>query len=317
MGAELEPHKIFSATLEYAQMQGSNLAFVFYATPDICALLQKEQKVDERSFIACQEVISMEEKPLASIKKKDATTTRCLLDHAQGVTDACLTCANTGAVVAVASLYQNYLFKINRPCLATSVPTRSGYCILVDVGARISATAKELTEFAYLATSFAKNYFGIEMPRVGLLNIGREFVKGGDDEKEAYKALEALSQRTDAPYFFCKNVEPYDVFSGDVDIVVTNGFCGNILLKSMEATASFVISEMQKSGVSEQVVAILQKRFSQDVGIGGHLLGLNGYIAKCHGKPTAQSIQNTLAALEKLLKNDFVGKTEAFLQRYL
>ena len=317
MGAEITPEEIFHAILELVTQESTNMAFVLYATQDVVDSLQKRYTLKDLpiSFKACQEAIFMDEKPLVAVKqKKQATTCVVIDDHAKHLIDACISCASTGAIVTASSLYLAPLPGIDRPCLATCVPKTQGACVLVDVGARVSATDTQLVQYAYLATSYARLIFGKNQPRVGLLNIGREFAKGGDDLQKAFMALSGVQN---APFIFSKNVEPYDLFFGDVDIVITNGFCGNILLKTIEATAAFVMHEMQKSGVQSGVQGsgfdLVKQSLSQDAATGAHLLGLKGYVAKCHGHATKESIKKTALSLQALLNKSFVEETERFL----
>lgn len=231
--------------------------------------------------------IGMDDPPLSFRKKKESTLVRALHDAANETISALVTCANTGALVSAATIYLGRFPSLHHPALAAQIPTMAGKAIALDMGAFVEGKAEDLISYAFLGSALATLQHTISTPRVGLLNIGKERRKG---TVELSKANEALLKHHPS-FSYAGFVEPIDVFSGEVDVLVTTGFAGNIFLKTAESVASLT------QGIHSY---------------GGALLaGVKRPLIKCHGKPTMNSFMQAICQAQKAVESDLIPRLEA------
>ncbi len=246
------------------------------------------------------QVVSMHESPAAVVRKKRdssiwvATT---MVKNAEA--DAVVSPGNTGASM-VASFFVLGLTKgVERPAIATSLPTVSGEAIILDVGANVDCSARDLFQFAVMGNEYGKHLFGKPNPRVGLLSIGEEDSKGNEVTKEAFKLLKASSLN------FIGNVEGREVYSGIADVVVCDGFIGNVALKISEGVAETISKlleqELSRSWLGRLAYPLiagplrkLKRRIDYAEFGGAPLLGVNGITMICHGRSSAKAIKNAI-----------------------
>ena len=222
---------------------------------------------------------------------------------AKGQGDAFVSAGNTGALLTVATLVAKRIKGIKRAAVSPVCPTETGKCVILDAGANNECTPEYLLQFGYMGSFYAERYLGISKPRVGLLNNGSEETKGRELQKEAYALLKQAGD--DGEINFVGNVEARDVPTGKVDVVVCDGFSGNILLKSIEGTAIFMahkLKEMFKSSLATKLGYLLCKggmdEFkklldSREVG-GSMFLGITKPVVKAHGSSDAYAMQNAI-----------------------
>ena len=222
---------------------------------------------------------------------------------AKGQGDAFVSAGNTGALLTVATLVAKRIKGIKRDAVSPVCPTETGKCVILDAGANNECTPEYLLQFGYMGSFYAERYLGIVGPRVGLLNNGAEETKGRELQKEAYALLKKAGDEGELN--FVGNVEARDVPTGKVDVVVCDGFSGNILLKSIEGTAIFMahkLKEMFKSSLSTKLGYLLCKggmdEFkklldSREVG-GSMFLGITKPVVKAHGSSDAYAMQNAI-----------------------
>ena len=222
---------------------------------------------------------------------------------AKGQGDAFVSAGNTGALLTVATLVAKRIKGIKRAAVSPVCPTETGKCVILDAGANNECTPEYLLHFGYMGSFYAQRYLGIEKPRVGLLNNGAEETKGRELQKDAYALLKKAGD--DGELNFVGNVEARDVPTGKVDVVVCDGFSGNILLKSIEGTAIFMahkLKEMFKSSLATKLGYLLCKggmdEFkklldSREVG-GSMFLGITKPVVKAHGSSDAYAMQNAI-----------------------
>lgn len=222
---------------------------------------------------------------------------------AKGQGDAFVSAGNTGALLTVATLVAKRIKGIKRAAVSPVCPTETGKCVILDAGANNECTPEYLLQFGYMGSFYAERYLGIVGPRVGLLNNGAEETKGRELQKEAYALLKKAGDEGELN--FVGNVEARDVPTGKVDVVVCDGFSGNILLKSIEGTAIFMahkLKEMFKSSLSTKLGYLLCKggmdEFkklldSREVG-GSMFLGITKPVVKAHGSSDAYAMQNAI-----------------------
>lgn len=244
-------------------------------------------------------VVTMDDKPSQVVRKgRDTSMWSTLESVREGEAMVAVSCGNTGALMAMSMLRLRKLPGVNRPAIACLWPSRNpqGFNIMLDVGADIRADAHDLLQYALMGTSYARNGLGLEMPRIGLLNVGTEEHKGRTELKQADEMIRDAA--ADAHYEYVGFVEGGDLPSSRVDVIVTDGFTGNIALKTGEGTAklvgeflkdAFAKSLMSKFAALLAMTSLrrLQKRIDPRRVNGGIFLGLNGTVVKSHGSADA------------------------------
>ena len=264
------------------------------------------------------ETIEMEDIPTQAIKhKKDSSMVVGFNLLKEGKGDVFISAGNSGALLTGATLLVGRIKGVDRPALAGILPAYKSRLVLMDCGANTNCKPINLFQFAQMASIYLKTTLGVKSPRVGLLNIGTEETKGNDLTKEAYQLLKDKSK--DVGVNFIGNVEGRDAFSGDVDIVVTDGFTGNIFLKAIEGLGKFVkrtLSESLKKNLLSKIAAIPSlpaiNRFAKTVDYkeyGGALfLGVKKPVVKAHGSSDEKLFEFTIKQAEQFVKNKAVDQ---------
>lgn len=236
-------------------------------------------------------VVSMQEKPSQALRRGKGSSMWLALEAVQkGEAHAAVSAGNTGALMAMAKLILRPMAGIERPAIAALWPTVTSECIVLDVGANIGATARQLTDFALMGAAMARALFHVERPTVGLLNVGVEEIKGAEEVKEAH----ALLKEVDLPLAYRGFIEGDEIGQGKVDVVVVEGFAGNIALKTAEGTAKqigqYLKNAMMRTALSRlgALLArggfrVLKEKMDPRRVNGGTFLGLNGIAVKSHG----------------------------------
>ena len=262
----------------------------------------------------------MEEDPLTAVRHKKDSSLSVGIDMMESYDlDAFITAGNTGALLAKSKLTLPMLPNIDRPALMTLIPTKLEPVAVLDVGANVHTKAENLLQFAKMGIAYQKTR-GIAHPTVGLLNIGEEKQKGTPELRKAYEILQTLNADAplDAPVFI-GNIEGRDVFHGDIDVLITDGFTGNVFLKTAEGIASFVLDQMQNLGpieslpILKSLITALRARLHYAEHPGAILCGVEGIIMKCHGASTPQAFINSIKGSSRLVKNFFLEKIKAEL----
>jgi len=265
---------------------------------------------------ACTEVIAMDDEPGGSVrKKKDSSLVRAAELVRDGKASAMVSAGNTGATMASALLRMGRLPGVVRPCIATPIPNPGGSpCILVDAGANSECTPEMLVQFAQMGSAFAKARYAIESPKVGLLSIGEESTKGTPLVKETHELLAALSD-----FNFFGNVEGRDLIPSPVDVVVTDGFTGNVALKTLEGALKYifgaVLGVINTNDATKAAGDVLFEHLlpiagelTPDKQGGAMLLGLEGICIISHGSSNATAIMNALRVASEMDKAGVVEK---------
>jgi len=256
---------------------------------------------DRMEIVPAEEVISGDDDPGLSVRrKKDASMVVALKEAGDGRADAALSAGNTGALMAGGLLFLGRIKGISRPALLTVLPTFYGDGVAVlDVGANMDARPEQMVQYAYMGKAYAENILNRPSPRVGLLNVGTENNKGNEQSRKAYEHLDEY-----LPNFY-GNVEGGQVFSGEVDVVVCDGFVGNVLLKTAEGVSQGIFGTLKdifteniknKMGammVRGSLVQLRDKMEASEYG-GAPLVGVNGVCIKCHGSSRARAIEIAL-----------------------
>jgi len=251
-------------------------------------------------IVDAAEVITMDDPATAAIRKKRNSSIRvaanCVRDGRAG---GLVSAGHTGAGMVCAKMVIGTIEGVDRPALAAILPNLRGHCLLLDVGANPDAKTSHFKEFAVMGSIYAQLAFGKKSPSIGLMSIGEEDSKGTDKTKEVFKTLK------DTGLNFIGNVEGRDVFNGTVDVIVTDGFTGNVILKVSEALAEMVeklLREEIKSTLQASVGFLLSRsafrRFKQRLDYseygGAPLLGVRGCVIICHGRSSAKAVKNAI-----------------------
>ena len=242
--------------------------------------------------------VGMAESPVEAVRRKpDSSMRRAVELMAHGEADAVVSAGNTGAFVAAAHMIAKRLPGVRRPGISVVFPTLHGPLVLIDVGANVDSRPVHLLQYAVMAGVYARKVFHVTDPRVGILSIGEESAKGNELAREARDLLERSSLK------FCGNAEGRDLFNGRFDVVVCDGFVGNIILKGVEALADTVFQmiaqEVQamepgaRNALAPVMKALRRRHDAEEYG-GAPLLGVDGVVIICHGNARARAITNAL-----------------------
>jgi glycerol-3-phosphate acyltransferase PlsX len=252
------------------------------------------------TLVEASEVVGMDERPQDAVRRKKDSSMRVAVNLVKkGEAAACVSAGNTGALLATARFVLGMIPGIDRPAIVSAVPAAHGHTVMLDLGANPDCSADHLVQFAVMGSIIASDLHGTERPRVGLLNIGEEDIKGTEEIRAAHKRLAA------APINYTGFVEGDKIFSGDVDVVVTDGFTGNVALKTMEGAARFIGSVMKeeftrsplrKAGAlaSAPSLKALKVRLDPSAYNGASMVGLNGVVIKSHGGASRAAFANAV-----------------------
>ncbi|MBE3554357.1 MAG: phosphate acyltransferase PlsX [Thermicanus sp.] len=273
------------------------------------------------NIIPTREVIGTDEEPVKAIRtKKDSSLVVASRLVKEGEAEAVISAGNTGALMTAGLLIVGRIEGIDRPALSPILPTTSGGGVLVlDVGANVDAKPHHLLQYARMGNLYAEKVMGIKRPRIGLLNIGAEEKKGNELTKETFPLLQNES------FHFIGNVEPRDVPFGVADVVVCEGFAGNVLLKTMEGTASALFNQLKElftSSLKNKLAAALlksslmnlKKRLDYKEYGGTLLLGLKGAVVKAHGSSDERAFVNAIGQARRFLELEVISLLENSLK---
>jgi glycerol-3-phosphate acyltransferase PlsX len=253
----------------------------------------------------CTQVITMEEAPVLALRKKpDNSISRCWQLLAERKVSAIVSAGNTGAMVAGGLRLRRFLKNVRRPGIAAVMPTLRGPCVILDVGANVSPKPEHLFQYGIMGSIFAKHMLQRERPTIGLMNVGSEEQKGHDLAKETHALFNGSHLREQ----FIGNIEGRDIHRGACDVVVTDGFVGNVVLKVCEGVFDFVMKMAGKEvleslsaerGKAQQALQNLLERYDYSSQGGAPLLGIDGICIICHGSSGDKAIKNALGVAAK------------------
>lgn len=261
------------------------------------------------SVVDAREVVGMDDTAMAPLRKKRNSSIRvCANLVAEDRADAFVSAGNTGATWTSARAVMGMIEGVSRPALAAILPSTKGHTLLLDVGANVETKPHHLREFAVMGHFYSQMLFGMEHPRVGLLSVGEEEGKGNDLTKETYRVLEETGLN------FIGNVEGRDVYNGNADVVVCDGFTGNVVLKASEALGEMVsktIREEMTKSLRRKIGGLLargafdglKKRMDYSEYGGAPLLGVKGGCIVCHGRSNAKAIKNAIRVAREFAIN--------------
>ena len=327
MGGDHGPEVVIPALARVAERRGDVRFHIFGREAEVRPLLQKYPKVAAVSdFTHCEVAVSMDAKPSQALRhgRWKSSMWKAIEAVKTGSADACVSAGNTGALMAMSKFCLRTMANIERPAIAAIWPTTRGESVVLDVGATIGADAHQLVDFAILGAAMARALFEMERPSVGLLNVGVEEVKGQDDVKEAARMLRDANMMSMSYHGF---VEGNDIGRGTVDVVVTEGFAGNIALKTAEGTAR-QIADYLRAAMSRTLMAkvgyvfakgafaSLREKLDPRRNNGGVFLGLNGIVVKSHGGTDHEGFAAAVELGYDMVRNRLIDRIEADLDLF-
>jgi glycerol-3-phosphate acyltransferase PlsX len=327
MGGDHGPSVIIPALAKVA-IRRTDIRFIIYGREEVVrpemAKYPKLAAVSE--FVHCEVAVRMDDKPSQALRQGrwKSSMWKAIEAVKSGTSDACVSAGNTGALMAMSKFCLRTMATIDRPAIAALWPTARGESVVLDVGATIGADAHQLTDFAILGTGMARALFGIDRPTVGLLNVGVEEIKGQEEVKEAGRMLREANM---ASMNYQGFVEGDDIGKGTTDVVVTEGFSGNIALKTAEGTARQIAGYLREA-MSRTLMAKIGYLFAKgafdrlrekmDVrrANGGVFLGLNGIVVKSHGGADADGFAAAIEMAYDMVRNRLLDRIEADLDLF-
>ena len=312
MGCDTPPQELLRALIDAQFDETHPPKFTFFATKEIFDLVPTPS--DFNCHIV-DEVINPEDAPLSAVKnKKNSPTMQGMHLLKSFDLDVLISAGNTGALLAAAKLTLPMLPGISRPALMTLIPTKREPVAVLDVGANVNVKAENLLQFAQMGIAYQKTR-GIAHPTVGLLNIGEEKQKGTPEHQKAYQMLGTLNE--DAPIehpVFVGNMEGRNVFHGDIDVLITDGFTGNVFLKTSEGIAGFILDQMETLGPIGSLPGLKSIMESLRYSLryyeypGAIFCGVDGIIIKCHGESPPEAFINSIKSSSRLVQHFFLEK---------
>jgi glycerol-3-phosphate acyltransferase PlsX len=317
MGGDHAPARIVDGALAAARHLGIGVDLVG-RTAALHAELARHDDRDALDIrvIDAADVIEMAESPGHALRRKPRSSIRVAAELvASGEAAALVSAGHTGATVIAAHAVFGMVPGVDRPALAPSVPTRQGSAVLIDAGATVECKPAYLLQFGVMGAVYARAWMGVERPRIGLLSIGEEASKGNELTREAHRLLRA------SPLHFVGNIEARDVFSGQADVIVCDGFTGNVVLKLGEGLVEMVeklLGDELQSTFSSQVGYLLSRRafrrFRKRVDYseygGAPLMGVAGLCIVGHGRSSAKAVRNAVAMASRFVSSNVLSRVE-------
>jgi len=318
MGGDNAPISVVDG-MDIASKKHKNISFLVYGDKQILAPLLEQKKYlkDKYEIIHTNKVISSGDKPSTALRNGKESSMRLAVEAVKKKEAiAVISAGNTGALMAISKLVLRTMEDIERPAIVALYPTVTGNpCVVLDSGANVDCSSEILFQFALMGDAFSKAITGLHFPKIGLLNIGSEDVKGNDTVKRAYQML----KESDLPINFYGFIEGNDICMGTVDVVVTDGFTGNIALKTAEGTAKMfgiLLKQAFKKNLLSKLGYLLAKSAFKDMYksldtrtySGGMFAGLNGISVKSHGSSDGVAFANTIELATSLAEYDINKK---------
>lgn len=313
MSGERDPHASIDAAIQALK---NDDALKFYLVGDEKKILDHFPKelMQRIEIIHTDEVVSMDESPVDALRKKKNSSMRLSVNLvSEGKADACVSSGNTGALMANAKYVLKTLPTIDRPAFMKAIPTKGDYTYMLDLGANSTCTAEQLYQFALMGNVVAREIKGISSPKVALLNIGEEEIKGHEMIKEASLLLE------ESFINYVGYLEGNDIVENKADVIVTDGFTGNIAIKAMEGTIELMTSVLKESLIDESndESASMGSKYALDIfknsidprkHNGAFLVGLNGIVIKSHGSSDSYGYYHAILTAVNEVKKEIIPK---------
>src|SRR5438552_1007984 len=317
MGGDHAPAEIVKGAAEAAQEFGIDISLVGLPR-EVQPLLDSHPRLQ---IAPCTQVIAMDEHPAQAVRSKpDSSINVCARLCKEGRADGWTSAGNSGAIMAAAVLIQCRIRGVDGPALGSIVPTQDGFAYFLDVGANVDSKPEYMIQFAMMGAVYAREMLGRAQPRVGLLSNGEEEGKGDERVRETARRLKGTLPG------FIGNVEPKDIYGARADVIVADGFVGNVAIKMAEATAEFLFRNLRdelprtvtgmlgglliRPGVRQIRERVDWREFG-----GAPLLGIDGVAVVAHGRSDARAMKNAIRVTREAVENQLVGKIRAEVGR--
>ena len=324
LGSETKLNEILKG-LNQSLVRNINYKFLLFGnSKKIKSQIKIYERLDDNSeIIDCRDSVNMEDKPSEILKSKKMSSMFLAIESVkEKLSDAVLSFGNTGALMSFALLSIRTLDEIKRPSIASIWPNLKSESIVLDLGANLKLDSRYLIDNAILGSSLASILFKIKNPSIGLLNVGKEDIKGNDDIKSASDKLKELSENSILNY--AGYVEGNDILAGKTNVIVTDGFTGNVALKTAEGTAKLFqshLSDAYKSNILSMIgyflssisIKSVKERLDPRVHNCGIFMGLNSLVVKCHGQSESKGVSYATDIIYSLLSNDVNEKIKHYV----
>ena len=324
MGGDAGAHTVIAGLAEFAKKTPEAAFLLHGPREDLEPLVARRRGLSEQvSFCDATDVVTMEDKPSHVVRHGEGTSMWSAIESVKtGRAKAAVSCGNTGALMALSMIRLRKLPGVNRPAIAILWPSRNpqGFNVMLDVGADVRADARDLLQYALMGASYARNGMALTRPRIGLLNVGTEEHKGRSELKEAHGLISQFAEQ--GAFDFVGFVEGSDLPGDVADVIVTDGFTGNVAIKTGEGTAGLIgdlLREAFKYSPLSRLASVLAitslNRLKQRIDPrrvnGGVFLGLNGTVVKSHGSADATGVAAAIKLAYQLAQSGFAEKLAA------
>ena len=320
MGGDGSPKKVIDGIIHNYSKEKDNFYKIFGDKEQIFPLINN--KIDEQNFeiVHTKNQVENTDTPLEAAKKgKDTSMWLSIESVKKNEADVVISAGNTGALLVIAKLNLQMIENIDKPALSALWPNKKGMSVVLDLGANIECNSKNLFDFSVMGSSLYKSLFPEDIPKVALLNIGSEELKGNEIIKETYQLL---NEKKTNSFNFAGYIEGNELMNGSVNVIVSDGFTGNVALKTAEGTANFITDELKKAlggsiiGKFSSLLNIsnlkkFKKRLDPRLYNGAIFIGLNAPVVKSHGGIDFIGFSNSLSVCNKIVKGNLIDKIKS------
>ena len=317
MGGDNSPKKVIDGII-HNHFKNKEVFFkIFGNKKEIDKLIDNKIKTNSFEIIHTENFVRSTDSPLEAAKRgKDTSMWLAIESVKKKETDIIISAGNTGALLVIAKLNLEMIRNIDKPALSALWPNKSGMSVVLDLGANIECSSKNLLDFSIMGASLYTSLYPNEKPNIGLLNIGSEELKGNETIKETFKIL---NNKRSSNYDFAGYIEGNQIMDGEINVIISDGFTGNIALKTAEGTANFIIKELKKSmtdTILGKISALLnysnlnkfKKRLDPRLYNGAIFLGLDSPVVKSHGGTDFIGFSNSLDVCNRIVKGNLIEK---------
>ena len=320
MGGDNAPKKIINGIIHNHKHYKNNFFIIFGKEKEIIPHI--DNKIDKKFYkiVNTENYVKSTDSPLEAAKKGKNTSMWLAIESVKNKeADVVISAGNTGALLVIAKLNLKMIENIDKPALSALWPNKKGMSVVLDLGANIECSAKNLLDFSIMGASLYKSLYPSDIPRVALLNIGSEELKGNETIKETFQIL---NNKKSTDFNFSGYIEGNDLMNGEVNVIVSDGFTGNVALKTAEGTANFITDELKKAlggtliGKISSFLNIMnlrkfKKRLDPRLYNGAIFIGLNSPVVKSHGGTDYIGFSNSLSVCSKIVSGNLIDKIKS------
>ncbi len=317
MGGDNSPNKIIDGIIHNHKTNQNNFYKIFGNKEEIFKIIEGKVNPNNYEIIHTLNVVKSEDSPLEAAKRGKDTSMWLSIESVKNKDcDIVISAGNTGALLVISKLNLKMIENIDKPALSALWPNKKGMSVVLDLGANIECSSKDLSDFSIMGASLYTSLYPNDKPKVALLNIGSEELKGNETIKETYQIL---NDKKSENYNFSGYIEGNELMNGDVNVIVSDGFTGNVALKTAEGTANFITSELKKTLTNSLIGKIssfinmsnlkkFKKRLDPRLYNGAIFIGLDSPVVKSHGGTDYIGFSNSLDVCHRIIKGNLIEK---------